>query len=162
MNNILAIIFFGLLSIGLIGCGGSDSEETSSTANANDSDVVSITVESGDDMRYNTDRIEVEAGQTVELTLVHTGEMSIQAMGHNLVILKADTDTEAFATAAMNAAANDYIPSDMEDGIVAYTDLIGGGEQTTIEFEAPEPGTYTFICSFPGHAGIMRGEFVVN
>jgi azurin len=40
--------------------------------------------------------------------------------------------------------------------------LIGGGESTTIEFEAPEKGEYTFLCTFPGHFGLMNGKFIVE
>ena len=34
--------------------------------------------------------------------------------------------------------------------------MLGGGES------APEPGTYIFICSFPGHYQLMMGEFIVG
>ena len=38
--------------------------------------IVKISIEGDDMMRYNLDKIEVNAGQTVELTLTHTGQMS--------------------------------------------------------------------------------------
>jgi azurin len=40
--------------------------------------------------------------------------------------------------------------------------MIGGGEQTTITFDAPEKGVYDFICSFPGHVALMQGKFIVE
>ena len=40
--------------------------------------------------------------------------------------------------------------------------MIGGGQSDTIEFDAPEPGTYDFICSFPGHYSVMKGKFIVE
>ena len=40
--------------------------------------------------------------------------------------------------------------------------MLGGGEETTIEFEAPAKGEYTFICSFPGHYALMNGKFIVE
>jgi len=43
-----------------------------------------------------------------------------------------------------------------------YTRMLGGGESDTITFDAPEPGTYIFICSFPGHYQLMMGEFIVS
>ena len=45
---------------------------------------------------------------------------------------------------------------------LAYTKMLGGGESDTITFDAPEPGTYIFICSFPGHYQLMMGEFIVS
>ena len=40
--------------------------------------------------------------------------------------------------------------------------MIGGGETDVIEFPAPEKGTYEFLCSFPGHYGMMKGKFIVE
>ncbi len=37
------------------------------------------------------------------------------------------------------------------------------GESDTIEFDAPAPGTYTYVCDVPQHEGFgMRGDFVVR
>lgn len=133
-----------------------------SCGNGGNGEVVEITIEGDDQMRFNMETIEVEAGQTVRLTLEHVGQMPVANMGHNWVLLDEGTDFDAFTSAAMNAANNDYIPEDMYDDVIAYTDLIGGGETSTVEFEAPSPGTYDFLCSFPGHPGPMSGEFIVN
>ena len=40
--------------------------------------------------------------------------------------------------------------------------MIGGGQTTSITFTAPAAGTYDFICSFPGHSGLMKGKFIVE
>lgn len=147
-NSVLILI---ALSLFLFSCNG----------NGN-GDIVEITIEGDDNMQFDLETIEVEAGQTVRLTLEHVGEMPVANMGHNWVLLDEGTDFDQFSSAAMNAADNDYIPEDMYDDIIAYTDLIGGGETATVEFEAPSPGTYDFLCSFPGHPGPMSGEFIVN
>lgn len=124
-------------------------------------DKVEITIESNDRMQFNMDEIKVEAGQTVVLTLKHVGKLPKAAMGHNWVLLTQGTDIQKFGAAASKAADNDYIPEDSENVIVT-TDLIGGGQETTIEFTAPEAGTYDFICSFPGHYAMMKGKFIVE
>ena len=82
-------------------------------------------------------------------------------MGHNFVLLKQGVDLAAFGIKSASAKDTDYIPSDEEDNIIAHTRLIGGGETTSIEFDAPEPGEYEFLCSFPGHYAIMKGKFIV-
>tara|TARA_B100000941_G_C28216993_1_gene404775 strand:+ start:43 stop:546 length:504 start_codon:yes stop_codon:yes gene_type:complete len=123
--------------------------------------VVKISIEGNDMMRYNLDKIEVNAGQKVELTLIHTGKMSAQSMGHNWVLLSSGTDKAAFAMAAMSAKEQGYIPQSMKENVLTATNIIGGGERTTITFDAPSPGYYEFICSFPGHYGLMNGSFVV-
>ena len=119
-----------------------------------------ITIEGSDQMRFNLSEIKVKAGETVTLTLKHTGKLPKAAMGHNWVLLASGTDVKAFATEAMKARDNEYIPE--TDNIIAHTALVGGGEETTIEFTAPEAGEYDFICSFPGHYALMKGKLIVE
>ncbi len=119
-----------------------------------------VVIEGNDAMQYNKKKIVVKAGQTVKLTLKHVGKMPKAAMGHNFVILKKGTDLAKFASEAMKAKDKDYIPG--EDKIIAHTKLLGGGEQDTITFKAPEKGEYDFLCSFPGHYAMMKGKFVVE
>ena len=165
MKKIQTLLFYILF---LISCSGSNEKKASSgmeeieeIVNTEVSSVVKISIEGNDMMRYNLDKIEVNAGQKVELTLIHTGKMSAQSMGHNWVLLSLGTDKAAFAMAAMSAKEQDYIPQSMKENVLTSTKIIGGGESTTITFDAPSPGYYDFICSFPGHYGLMNGSFVV-
>jgi len=117
----------------------------------------------GDDlMKYNINEIRVKAGQKVRITLRHIGKLDINVMGHNLIILKQGVDLVEFATKAATERDTGYIPKDSEDDIIAHTKLIGAGEVTSIEFVAPEAGTYEFLCSFPAHFATMRGTFIVE
>mgnify|MGYP003666523550 FL=1 len=124
-------------------------------------EVTEVVLESNDQMKFNLSEIKVEAGTTVKLTLKHVGKLPKQVMGHNFVLLKKGVEMKDFAMTAMKAKDNDYIP-ESTDQIIANTALIGGGESTTIEFEAPEKGEYIFICSFPGHYALMNGKFIVE
>ncbi|HRO72640.1 MAG TPA: azurin, partial [Saprospiraceae bacterium] len=118
---------------------------------------------SGDDqMKYDKTELKVKAGQKVKLTLTHIGKMPKDAMGHNWVLLNQGVDLAAFAAEAIKAKDNDYIPAGKEGDIVAHTKTIGGGESTSVEFDAPAAGTYEFLCSFPGHSGMMKGHFIVE
>ena len=83
-------------------------------------------------------------------------------MGHNWALLTQDADMAAVGQAAAVAEDNDYIPADMTDKFIAHTKMLGGGESDTIEFDAPAPGTYTFMCTFPGHYALMQGKFIVE
>ena len=121
--------------------------------------VRTIVINSNDQMKFDISEIRVKAGEKVKLTLNHTGKLPKNAMGHNFVLLSLGTNISTFAQAAMKAKANDYIPA---SGVLAHTELVGGGESTTIEFTAPAKGTYDFICSFPGHYAIMKGKFIVE
>lgn len=125
-------------------------------------DVAKVTLQVNDGLSYSIRRIEVKAGQTVELTITHTGKMPKVAMGHNFVLLKQGTKMKAFANKAMAAQKTDYIPPSMASAIIAHTKLVGGGESDTITFAAPPPGEYDYLCSFPGHYSAMNGKLVVE
>lgn len=127
-----------------------------------DEGTVSLVISGNDAMQFDKKVLKVKAGAKVKLTLRHTGRMPVNVMGHNVVILNKDVNVNAFGSAASVAKATDYIPQDFKDKIIAYTPLIGGGQTTSVTFEAPEVGTYTFICSFPGHYALMRGTFTVE
>ncbi len=136
---------------------GEDSEEAIQRENG----VVVVNLEGNDLMQFNLNEIRVQAGDKVRLILTHVGDLPENAMGHNFVLLKQGTDVVDFGQKAATASGNDYIPEGT-DQVIVHTEMIGGGEQTTIEFTAPEPGTYDYICSFPGHYVQMRGNFIVE
>ena len=123
--------------------------------------VVQINLTGDDQMRFNLNEIRVKAGETVRLTLRHIGQLPENAMGHNFVLLQEGTDVADFGQRAAAARDSDYIPQG-SDEVIVNTEMIGGGEETTIEFTAPEAGTYDYICSFPGHFVQMRGKFIVE
>lgn len=128
---------------------------------ASKQDTIKITLNSNDKMQYDLSEIDVYEGQTVIVTLNHTGTMPMASMGHNFVLLKQGTDLNAFEEKAGKAQKDGYIPTDKSD-IIANTKLIGGGESDSVTFMAPEKGTYDFLCSFPGHYSVMKGKFNVK
>ena len=173
--------FLGLMLIGMIftACGGEEPnteandpvsdpvEETTQPEEAPETEAVEmevaeIVIEGNDQMKYNLSEIKVKAGQTVKLTLKHVGTMAVEVMGHNWVLLKPGVTKEEFGMESMSAKESGYIPAKYEDMIIAHTEMIGGGEETSIEFTAPEAGSYIFMCSFPGHFGAMHGTFIVE
>ncbi len=155
----------------LISCGGEKEKKTEEesvkigtkkeTKKADDNSVnIGIT---GDDlMKFSKSEITVNSGQEVTITLRHIGKMDIKVMGHNFVVLKPGVDIPTFSLAAANVGeAEDWIPDGGKD-VIAHTKMIGGGQSTSVTFTAPDSGTYDFICSFPGHSGVMKGKFIVN
>ena len=128
--------------------------------------VTELTIEGNDQMRYNKDRLAVKAGAMVRLTLKHVGTLPIQSMGHNLVIINPGIDPFEFsADVNENGGSldNSYVPEPLRDRVIAYTEMIGGGETAVVGFKAPqEPGKYPFLCSFPGHVGMMQGLLIVE
>lgn len=119
------------------------------------------TVEGNDQMKFNTELIRVKAGQPLELTLKNVGTMPKESMGHNLVILKPGVDLPTFGGEATAAAATEYIPKSSISSIVAHTKLLGPGEEDKITVTL-DKGVYDYICSFPGHYGVMKGRIVAE
>ena len=125
-------------------------------------DVLEVVVTGNDMMQFDNKTLEVPVGKKIKLTFKHVGKMPKNVMGHNLVILNKGVDLVAFATAAMGAAATEYIPPAKKDEVLAFTKLLGGGEEDTIEFTVEEAGEYQYLCSFPGHYGMMKGTLTAK
>lgn len=163
-KSIIAILF--ALSL-LTACGGGENEdmqepETTTEEMAPENNTATLSIAGNDQMQFDKKELTVKAGQTVTLTLKHTGTMPATTMGHNWVLLKQGTDVATFAGEAATAGVSkDYMPANA-DAIIAHTKVIGGGEETTVEFTAPAAGKYEFICSFPGHWAMMRGVLTVE
>lgn len=127
-------------------------------------DDCSLRIEGDDQISFNKDELRVSAScSEVTLTLVHVGELAANVMGHNWV-LSTQAEWESLAMDGQSAGAPDYLPEN-DDRVIAATDVIGGGEETTITFDISglDPdGDYMFFCSFPGHYSLMNGEFIIE
>jgi len=57
--------------------------------------------------------------------------------------------------------ATGFVPE--SEDILWASKLLDNGKEEIIEFSAPStPGDYPYICSFPGHALVMRGVMHVK
>ena len=121
---------------------------------------LNLILNSNDQMQFDKKVLSASPGQKVTLTLNHTGRGNKMIMGHNFVLLKSGIDVDDFARRAVEAIDSEYIPEG--DEMIAYTTLIGGGETTSVTFEAPSTGIYTFICTFPAHYQLMKGQLIVK
>ena len=85
---------------------------------------------------------------------------------HNLVLVQpgaADEVGLAGNEMAKDASgmAKGFIPDNPK--ILHHTKLLNQGDSETLRFLAPEkPGRYPYICTFPGHWLVMKGEMVVE
>ncbi|MFN7942403.1 MAG: plastocyanin/azurin family copper-binding protein [Thermoanaerobaculia bacterium] len=124
-----------------------------------------LKIKATDDMKYSVNHIDAKPGEDLKVLLSGEGAMAKDQMAHNFILLAAGTDPVAFVTAASMARATGYVPANMKDKILAMTpNLVGAGETTEVTFKAPtKPGTYVYVCTFPGHYfGGMKGELVVK
>jgi azurin len=153
-----SVLAFGAVTLNPVSAETSPAKEVASDVKQ----AKAIVIKGSDAMQFDLKEIKVKAGQKVKLTLTHSGKLAKAAMGHNWVLLKPGTDVAAFGSKAAAARETDYIPAAEKASIIAHTKLVGGGESDTIEFTAPAKGTYTYICSFPGHYALMKGSFIVE
>lgn len=124
-----------------------------------------FTISGNDMIQFDKSEISVPADcDEVTLTLEHTGELQVEQMGHNWVLTESSVWQEV-AQAGQNAGLdNDHVPQG-DDRIITYTEMIGGGESTSITFDVSDlerGGDYTYFCSFPGHWAAMNGEFILE
>lgn len=110
-------------------------------------------------LRYDIEEIEVNAGDKIELVFDNDDDMQ-----HNVVIVQPETADEVGEAAmqlGLQGGAMNYVPD--SDNVLYHTSVLMPGRSETIYFTAPEtPGTYTYVCTFPGHHIIMRGRLVVR
>ena len=124
-----------------------------------------VDVESTDQMTFNTQAISVSKScKTFTVNLKHTGSLPKTAMGHNWVLSKT-ADMPGVATDGISAGPDASYLKAGDERVIAYTDLIGGGESTSVTFDVSKLAAgedYSFFCSFPGHAALMKGTLQVK
>lgn len=124
-----------------------------------------VTVDSDDQMRFDTESIEMDAScEEFTVNLTHSGSMAENVMGHNWVLTREDDMKGVVDDASDAGLDNDYVKPD-DERVIAYTEIIGGGEETSVTFDTGDlskDASYQFFCSFPGHSSMMKGEFVVK
>jgi glucose/arabinose dehydrogenase/azurin/HEAT repeat protein len=111
-------------------------------------------------MRYDTTRIVVEAGQPFEIIFEN-----IDMMPHNLVIVQPGAREEIGLLAEAMSPRPDrqgraYVPRSVK--VLAATRMLEPGEQETLQLTAPvEPGEYEYVCTYPEHWSVMYGQLLV-
>jgi azurin len=111
-------------------------------------------VQADDKMKFDVTAFDATPGQKIAITLKNTGTTPKLSMGHNLVVLDRRVNEQnvmKWLDGASTEASHDYVPPASKD-VLAHTKLLGPGETDTITFNAPQiPGSYLYLCSFPGH-----------
>ncbi|MFN7684479.1 MAG: plastocyanin/azurin family copper-binding protein [Oligoflexia bacterium] len=116
---------------------------------------VEITVGTdGDQMAFDKKEFEVKAGSTVKLIFKNNAKPG--GLQHNLMVVKPGTENDV-ANAAV-AAGNDkgWVPQG-NPNVLFTTKLVDPQGTDSVVFVAPAAGDYPYICTFPGHAMVMKG-----
>ena len=117
------------------------------------------TAEGAEDFAYLPTALEAPAGSTITLTLTNATDPGDE-VGHNWVLVRLGQEASVLASALAAGDAGDWL-DDTDPGIIAATSLIEGNQQADVTFDAPPPGTYTFLCTFPEHYPSMQGTLTI-
>jgi plastocyanin len=131
------VLFFALVALIAVGCGGGSDNSSSSTDTATDTgggsgggETLQLAADPGGALKFDTTSLEASAGK---VTIDFTNDSSVP---HNVTI----------EGNGIEEVASDTVTGDKSS---VSTDL--------------KPGTYTFYCSVDGHeAAGMKGTLTVN
>ena len=122
-------------------------------------------LEANDAMQFNKQSLAVPAScKKFTVKLKHVGKLPKTAMGHNWVLTKA-ADAQGVAADGIGAGVDKAYVKAGDTRVIAHTKVIGGGESDAVTFDVSKLKTgenYAWFCSFPGHAGIMKGTLAVT
>ncbi|MGE5358218.1 MAG: plastocyanin/azurin family copper-binding protein [Bacteroidales bacterium] len=123
-----------------------------------------VDIQASDNMRFTPGQIQARPGEQLRVVLKDVGTVPKAAMAHNFVLLRKGADPKAFCDKSAGARDTDFIAPAVKGDVLAATKLVGPGETAEVTFAAPaQPGSYTFVCSFPGHFAIgMKGTLTVK
>lgn len=113
----------------------------------------------GDLLAFKPDHLTCPAGAAVHLTFYHTGKYVSQ--DHNWVLTKPGA-ADAVAQAALQAEEKSGWAPGRDPRVLAATPPCPKGQHVGVDFTAPAPGDYPFLCTTPGHGAVMHGVLHVT
>ena len=133
----------------------------SNSQSAADSSVQTVRLKTViNELEYDLTEFTVEAGKKVRIIFENPDFMQ-----HNLLIVEPGTLEEVGLAADKLATTpegseKEYVPEMSE--VLYATRLVNPEETVTLTFTAPEsPGSYPYVCTFPGHWRTMQGTMKV-
>ena len=112
----------------------------------------------GNLMAFNKTKLSVPAGAEVHVTFKNSGTQDV--MQHNWVLVKPGKEASVAAEGLAKAPNAGYVVPGPD--VLAFTPLTKPGVTAETTFAAPAPGSYPYICTFPGHYIMMKGVLTVT
>jgi len=153
----------------IIGCTSSPNEAQESTQNAaplvaegpvDQSDTITVIASGANmsEMKFDKKAIRVPANKTLTISLKN--ESTDATMPHNIVIVNEGKANDV-GQAGLHHKENSYVqPND--PNVIAHSPLAQIDQTVYFTFTTPAAGDYAFICSYPGHWGMMKGKFLTR
>ena len=112
-------------------------------------------------LQFDVKKIVAKPGEALEIAFINN-----DIMPHNWVLVEPGSKAKVGEAAFMmitdpEVAEKHYVP-DLNE-VIAFTHMVYPQKQYSLFFRVPEkPGTYPYLCTFPGHWQAMQGVLVVE
>ncbi len=149
VNRLAVALVMAMSVVALAACGGGGGGNSGG-----------LTIASkGEELAFDKAALTATTGQPVSLTFTN----SSSGQNHNWILVSGGDDVASQVDQAATASGDpNYVPPG-DPNIIAHTKLLMGGQNETITFTAPAAGSYTFLCTYPGHYGAgMKGTLTVQ
>jgi azurin len=141
----------------LAACGGGTPAPAQPAAGA----AVTLEIGSkGDELAYDKATLEAAAGSKITLNFKNNSQPASNLL-HNWVLVKPGTADGVAADGIAAGEPNDYLKAN-DDRVLAHTKMVKGGDSSSVTFDASAAGAYDYICTFPGHAVLMKGVLTIK
>ncbi len=114
--------------------------------------------ESMTEIAFEPKTIDVPANSKIKL--IFKNKSSTPGMLHNFVLVELGSGQDIASAGIKAGKENSFAPQD--ERVIVKTKILDLGESIEIEFDAPDKGSYHYICTFPGHYPNMIGRLNVN
>ena len=120
-----------------------------------------LTIEAALGLQFVQKQLSAKPGEKLSLTFTNP-----DVVPHNWLLAKPGSLEKLGALCNLmitdpNGLAKHYVPDSPD--VLFYTDMTNPNASSTIHFTSPDqPGTYPYLCTFPGHWMIMNGQLKVE
>lgn len=120
-----------------------------------------VTIEAGKNLTYSLRSFKVKAGEPIRVLFQNP-----DVVPHNWTLIKPGATQRVGMLvnqmiADPEAVARHYVPR--TEDVLVYTDMVYPQDQYAVFFRAPAtPGSYPYLCTFPGHWMVMNGTMIVE
>lgn len=173
-RRFIHVLGFGAASgVALAACGGGAPASAPADASASapsasggaapagsGGDVTLEIASAGDDSKFDKEALEAKAGSKITVKFTNNAKPETNKQ-FNWVLVKKGMQLKVVNDGLTEGEASGYVkPGD--PNVIIATKLLKPGESETVTFDAPEPGQYPYVCTFPGFYTRMRGVLTIT
>jgi uncharacterized cupredoxin-like copper-binding protein len=144
-----------LIVLALAGCGGTTATGGNGSTNTGGGTptTLEVTTDPSGQLKFQPETLNATAGQPITVTFKNPAPLQ-----HNWVLVEPGQE-QAVAEAAGRKGGD----ATGVAGVIATSSLLNANGDETMEVPAQQAGTYTYICTVPGHyAAGMKGTLIVK